>query len=390
MSDNQITTIDKETAGSSNAPDPNLTEPASFSKTWFLYRIPTLLAWIWLILKLTGWLLPLEYRIESYLIYPYLICLLGLVLTGRWLLAIFYPFYFFLSPLLVVFLPIAFIVRGFQESSNGASRLVSSVSKAVTFLRSFKAIIVLMLIAIMLWLATNFYIDTIYRPSFALAAHISTYLLFLQSFRWAANPYKPILHGLRFISKHGGTIIRTLFIDPNIKKKLEERKQSYQTCSTILSGLEKIHNPENPLTQGITSITHGRLSAIFTGFFFLMYLMVALSFSQALFEVERGWGKLISGLSEIPDRFTYFYFSFLSQATAIPDGVQALNHYGEIWLIWMVLTGLLLLTGLITLFTSAAGVYSDSTLEEIDTIFDEMKSKVEAYQNELIAAPDPD
>lgn len=388
--ENTTSNIPADSGG--NAPsnaEEQLSPRATFLKKWVVYRLPTLFAWGWLVFRISGWTLPIEQRVENYFVFPYLIAFILLVLTGRWLLAFGYPFYFVFSPILIIFEPIAFIIRTFITSSEGNPKWVKTLGKFVAFVRSFKAIIILFLLAAVAWVATALYVAPINRPILALVAHIITYILFLQSFRWAANPYRPILLGLGLMSRAGESLIRKIIVEPNLKKRVEERDSSYQTCDLILQGLLRLHDPEAQLTHGITSITHGSLAAFFTGFFFLMYLFVATSFTFSLYEIENGWGKIISGLGDTPDRMSYFYLSFLSQATAIPDGIQPLGHAGQVWIIWMVMTGLLLLTGLITLFTSAAGVYSDSTLSEVDRLFEEMTIKVQICQEELAQTPDP-
>lgn len=272
-------------------------------------------------------------------------------------------------------------------SSQAAKRASRGLLDLLAFLRSFKFILILAAVNVGFWIAAAYYTGNEKGPALTLTAHIITYLLFLQSFRWAANPYKPVIAALDWISKSGAKIIHKLLIEPNLKKKLNDRAAAYATCQQFELGITKVYDPDSPLTHGITAITHGGLSAIFIGVFFSMYFMTALSFAFSLMALERGWGKIINGLAESPTWMDYLYFTFLSQATAIPDGVSPTGHAGQVWIVWMVSTGLLLLTGLITLFTSSAGTYIESSLDEVDELFGKMNQTLRTWQYELSQIP---
>lgn len=353
----------------------------NFFKKWLLYRLPTFLAWVWISFTVFSYKLPIEFRVENYLIFPYLTVVILFILTGHWLRVSWYFPYFLFFPFLIIILPFIFVWKIWKKSDSGIS-LLKVVANGINFIRSVKAIILLFLIVIVGWSAVTLAHSDDYKATFALIAHISAYLLFLQSFRWASNPYKPIVSTIGFLSRIGRTLIKT-YVESNLKKDLKERDNSVQMCNQVLAFIDKIYQPDAPLKRGITAITHGNLSFIFTIGISFIYGLLATSFSFTLYVIEGTWGKIIQGLGDAPTKMTYFYFSFLSQATAIPDDIKPINIYGELWIVWQVMTGLLLLTGLITLFTSAMGIHSESTLKEIGEFFNQAKTDLTGWRNEL-------
>lgn len=115
-----------------------------------------------------------------------------------------------------------------------------------------------------------------------------------------------------------------------------------------------------------------------------MYAILGSSFSVALFHVERAWGPLIEGIGDPRTLFSYFYFSFLSQATAVPDGIRPLSVYGQIWILWVVMTGILLLTVLIALFTTSVGVHAESALSEVRTFSEDARRDLTLWRGQLM------
>lgn len=358
-------------------------------KQWILYRFAAFCAWLWLLCHFWSWSIPIDYRVEPYLLLPSVLAFLILIVLKKWELVFFYPFYVVLSPTLLVFLPIAIVVRLLFNNTEGASIWVKIIASTISFVRSLRFLVLQLLFVIGSWVFLVYYSPAEYRPLVGSTAHIIGYLLFLQSFRWAANPYRPILFVLKLAAKTFSTILEKLLVDPNLKKKFEDRASGYKALQTIQGGLKKIHDPDNETIHGITAVTHGYLSAIFTAVFFLMFFLVAASFAASLRELELGVGKIIDGIGENAKFADYFYFSFLSQTTAIPDGVKPLTLGGQLWIIWLVTTGLLSLTGLITLFTSSAGVFSNSSLVEIDDVFTVLDLNLQAWQQSLAQEPDP-
>jgi hypothetical protein len=364
------------------APTAETSPVKQFFQDWLVYRIPTGLAWIWFLRTYFGLYVPVDNTLLTYLTIPFLGVLVILFATGRWSRFFSYPLYLVFFPLVVILMPLVFVT-----SSSTAKRVSKGLWSLFTFIRSFKFILILIGFNIAFWIAAIYNFGAEKGLALTLTAHIITYLLFLQSFRWAANPYKPILAALEWASKGGAKLIHKLLIEPNLKKKLQERASAYGTCQQFEEGLRRLYDRDSPLTRGITSITHGGLSAIFIGVFFSMYLLTSLSFATCLMALEEGWGRLINGLGEAPNWLDYLYFTFLTQATAIPDGVSAIGHTGQLWIAWMVSTGLLLLTGLITLFTSSAGTYIESSLDEVDEIFSNMNQTLRRWEFELSDVP---
>jgi hypothetical protein len=380
----------KELDPSKNIADEIFTPPAASSrsaklkelfKVWLLYRLPALAAWVWVGSKLFSINLPGEFD-SKYLLLPILGAFLLLLVRGRVGLAVAYPLYVLLSPLLAIILPTVMVVRVWRSSPADRS-WIRAFARLIGFARSFKALVLLLLIVFACWFGVEHANVPNQKATLALIAHITTYILFLQTFRWASNPYKPVLLLLEYLSVDGRDFLKKYWIDDGLKKPVSERGGTIQFCDLLFDALNKLHRPEALLTHGITAITHGSLSAIFIGIFVLIYVALSISFGLSLLQIELGWGKILSGLGETPDFLTYFYFSFLSQATAVPDGVQPAGPAGQIWIIWLVFTGILLLTGLITLFSSSSGIHSESTLEQVDDYFRQMKTQVRVWRRSL-------
>lgn len=348
-----------------------------FFRDWFLYRMPASLTWYWLILRFSNRGLPFHSPIDrDYLVIPFLTAWVLLLLARKWWRVIFYLPYVVLFPVLVL-LTLAWLVYRFFKSTA-----VVPV-QAFRIARSGGAIFVTFMAVIAGWTITLLGARPSTRAAAALAAHVSTYLLFLQGFRWASNPYRPLLAVLEFLSEKGRKVLETTLIQPGMKDAGEKRKTAIEACDWCIKALDRLYQAKAPLRQGLMAFTYGNLLPSFIYGFVFVYCTLALSFSVCLRQVELAWGPILSGIGNPPTKLSYFYFSFLTQATAVPNDVRPLSAYGQLWILWLVTTGILLLTILIALFTTSLGVHGGNALTEVRNFSEGAKRDLVTWRTEL-------
>jgi hypothetical protein len=365
----------------SNNPPPSAqaqsTKLSNFLRDWIVYRIPVGLAWLWIILRFTNRGLPFKSLFDrDYLVIPFLLAWVGLILARKWWRAIFYLPYLVTFPLLII------LAIGWRTFQFFKSTIVVPV-QAFRLARSGAAIFVTFMAVVVGWAITLLGSKPSTRAVASLAAHVGTYLLFLQSFRWASNPYRPLLAAIEFLSEKGRKLFETVLINPGMKDAGDKRDNAIKACKWCLKWLDKLYEAKAPLRQGLMAFTYGNLLPAFIYGFIFVYCILALSFSAALYQVERAWGPIISGLGNPPTKLSYFYFSFLTQATAVPGEVRPLSAYGQIWILWLVITGILLLTILIALFTTSLGVHGGNALAEVRAFSESAKQDLARWQGEL-------
>jgi hypothetical protein len=350
---------------------------SNFLRDWFVYRFPAALTWFWIILRFTGRGLPFKIPLDrDYLVIPFLIAWVVLILARGWLRAIFYLPYLLTFPLLILIAICWWIFLFFK------STLVVPV-QAFRIARSGAAIFVTFMAIVVGWAITLMGSRPSTRAAAALAAHTGTYLLFLQSFRWASNPYRPLLAIIEFLSEKGRKFFENTYINPGMKDAGDKRNSAIKACNWCLKWLDKLYQAKAPLKQGLMAFTYGNLLPSFIYGFIVIYCVLALSFSVTLYEIERAWGPIVSGLGSPTTSLSYFYFSFLTQATAIPSDVRPLSAYGQLWILWLVMTGILLLTILIASFTTSLGVHGGNALTEVRAFSESARQDLIRWQAEL-------
>lgn len=363
----------------SSTPDNTATaEPSSLKgilKTWLLYRLPAALFWYWIILRVSGGRISNYTGIyQDYLAIPAIIVLIAFVLAHRWLRAAFYPVYAVGFPLWTCLNIFAWILVLLHKTRSLPIRALRTA-------KSGAAVFLLVLAFLVGWAVTFLSYSPTTRGTSALIAHTATYLLFLQSFRWASNPFKPISKILAFLSEKGRKVMEDTYIKPGLTDVGKKRDEGIKACDWCLKMLDKMYQSSAPLSKGITAITHGKLLPLFIYGFVLTYISISVSFSLALYEIERAWGPIVGGLGG--SRLSYFYFSFLSQATEIPDGIQPVSIYGQLWVVWLVMTGILFLTILITLFTTSFGFHGESAMSEMRNFSEQTRRDLVAWRTQL-------
>ncbi|MEW6210827.1 MAG: hypothetical protein AB1631_20850, partial [Acidobacteriota bacterium] len=326
---------------------------------WILYRLFTAIAWYWLILRVFDKQLPFGIQIDrDYLITPFLLSWLILILAKRWWRVFFHFPYFLIFPFLMLFV-----------LSRWAFKLLKVTMKLP--IRAFRAAksgaaIFLTLLGIIIGWGIAFLSHRPHARAWAsLVAHIATYIMFLQSFRWASNPYYPLLAVIEFLSDKGQKFFEKSYVNPGLTDKGNKRQTALDACEWCLKIIDKIYEVNAPMKRGITAYTYKKILPTFTFGFLILYVVLATSFGLTLYEIERAWGTLIQGIPDTSTRLSYLYFSFLSQATAVPDEIKPISPYGQIWIVWVVMTGVLLLTILIGLLTTAVGLQGENVLAEL-------------------------
>lgn len=322
---------------------------------WLIHRMPAAVAWYWFILRFLNRPFPFGLQLSrEYLLILPLVAWLIIVLFGRWLRFVLYPLYIFFFPILVAWFAFRLMAK-----------IIGIPVQATRFARSGRLVFLLLVIVISGWSVTLAVDNSHTRAIASISAHTAIYVLFLQSFRWAANPYRPIIRFFGFVSDKGNAFIKGVFIEPAIETEGQSREVALNVCNWILKAVDFLYPDEAPLEKGITGFTRSHLVPVSIFGFVLLYAVLASSFSLSLYEIERAWGPQIIGLADSPSIAHYFYFSFLSQATAVPDNIAPVSLFGQVWMVWIVMTGMLLLTVLIAMFTTSVGIHGEDALSNV-------------------------
>lgn len=346
-----------------------------FLKKWVAYRLFAALVWCAIILTLSGRELPFGIPIDRiYLAVPFGVAWVAFVFAHRWLLVLLYFPYLVLFPLLVLGGASWWV---FQRLRKVPMRIFRTIKSGPMIFMIFMAILVS-------WTVTFVSGNASHRATASLIALIGTYFLVIQSFRWASNPYRPLLAVVEFLSEKGRKAFEENYLKPGMTDVSQKRDFAIKACDWGLNALERLYAAKAPLRQGLTAFTHRSLMPSFVLGFIGMYAILATSFSCALFRIEQAWGPLIKGIpGDPPTLFSYFYFSFLSQATAVPDGIQPLSVYGQLWILWVVMTGIMLLTILIALFTTSVSVHSENAFLQIRDFSESTRSGLTVWKEQL-------
>jgi cell division protein FtsL len=369
--------LDAESGGVEQSKSPKRKHASIIFDTWlgkwFIQRLTALLVWYWFLLRFLNQPLPFGlYLPREYLLIPAGAALLLMLVFGRWLRFFFYPFYVFFFPLLVLWA----LFRLF-------AKMVNIPIQAGHFARSGRLILVLLIVAFAAWLSAFTAESTSIQVVASLLAHSATFILFLYTFRWASNPYRPLTKAVEFFSQQGSELIGKSLVEPTLEDQVQFRTSAKFICEKILVAIDFLYPPESPRERGIAGFTYNQLVPTTIFSFIVIYAVLALSFAFTLDKIEKAWGQQFTGLGSNPTIGDYIYFTFLSQATAVPDGVYPLTTLGQVWLVWMVLTGILLLTLLIATFTTAVGVYSENAVETIGQTLAHEKQRYSEWLNLL-------
>lgn len=344
---------------------------------WFIQRFPALLVWVWLILRFLNVPLPLAPHLpREWLLLPCAASALMMLVAGRGTRLGLYPFYIILFPFLAIFL----IGRAFY-------RLFQIPFQTGRFLSSSRAAAIFLIVATIAW-ALSFALDNINGRAIASIVALSvTFLLLIQFFRWAANPYRPLTTAAEFFSTKITPWIEGQFIAPGRSGNGRQRQTAATYCEWILKGIDRIQPSDPTPEEGVTGFATARLVPLAISMFIVAYLILATSFAMVLLRSQDAWGPQIVGLGENPGFGDFLYFTLLAQATEVASSVVPTTSFGQVLIAWMVLTGILLLTLLIALFTTSIGVHGESAIE---TLRNQITLERERYTEWLVELPEPE
>lgn len=337
---------------------------------WFLHRLSAFFIWYWFLLRFLHLDLPgnLTFSFE-YLLLPSAITTFLMIVFGQWARLFFYPFYVFTFPGLVLFL----ITRGIY-------RVVKFPLVAGKFAFSSRTILLSILVLLAVLPISIYASNAKTAATAALIAHLFIFFLFLQVFRLASNPYKPLTGILQFLSSTGSSWVETSFIKPGLTKDGQTRQTAITFSEWIIKGIDRIYPESDYADRGIAGFARAGVVPFAMAVFIIIFILIAVSFAIVHMKLELAWGPQISGLGSSPSLWDYFYTSLLIEATAIPNQISPITILGQILILWNLLSGILLLTLLLAMFTTSVGIHGESSVEEIGLI---LSSERERYSSWL-------
>lgn len=195
--------------------------------------------------------------------------------------------------------------------------------------------------------------DQYSRGVFALGAHIFTYLVFLHTFKWVTNPYQPFVRLSQLVEGFITRLVGGFFsADPAVQKNRNETNVT-AFFESILTVLDSMFPDDRLRDETSTRDFQKSILPHFINGFIVIYLLLSVSFSLALQQVELTWGHLFSNISRTGRFFDYLYFSLLGLLSSLPGNIQPINDNGRLWFLWIIFTGLLLLTFMLGVFSTS-------------------------------------
>jgi hypothetical protein len=305
---------------------------------------------------------------ESLLLFPG-IAWLSLLITQKWKRLLIYPFYLFIVPPLGT---LVLTIKFFWKLWKGSIKIFKVA-------KSTQLAIFLFVLTIIGWVIAIFLANVQIQSIASIIAHTSLFLFFLQSFRWASNPFRPIYKSFDII----WDFIKTL-ISNNIEN-WEDLNDFYREATRTWirwsnNAIDYLIPQNSSLHDGLIGIAKQHIITFAIFSFGVQYFLLALSFAGAISKFEIAWGPVFEGLNTPTSYFDYFYLCISSQATSLPNEVYPINIYGQIWIIWLLLTGILLLTILLAIFTTSVGVQGDRAISDIKKDLEEKRGKIKHWE----------
>lgn len=344
-----------------------------FGKT-FLYRISAFLVWYFIFIRIFDKNLPFNINnyYQKYLLIPALFSFILLIISWRIDRFLFYPIYIGFFPFALIWIIPKTIYRGIKFRK---------------ILKSWKFTAMLIFIIIVGWIII-FKINNLEISTYiSLVTHSACYLLFLNSFNFASNPYKPIENFVKFFGGKASDFLDKIITKPITNPDSQINKQLLNSAVTfydfIINFIDKLSILENSSSEGLPGFTRKWFVSIFISIFLFLYGLLGISFSISLFWIERAWGTQINGLSSSGEFIDYIYFNFLSLLTAIPNNIQPITVFGKLWIVWIIISGVLLLTILLTMFTTTASMQSDSFINDTVVELKQIRDKYLGWKTSL-------
>jgi hypothetical protein len=167
------------------------------------------------------------------------------------------------------------------------------------------------------------------------------------------NPYQPFVRLSQlvegFVTRLVGGFINA---DPAVQKNRNETNVT-AFFESMLSVLDTMFPDDRLRDETSTRDFQKSILPHFINAFIVIYLLMSVSFSLSLQQVELTWGHLFSNISRTGRFFDYLYFSLLGLLSSLPGNIQPINDNGRLWFLWIIFTGLLLLTFMLGVFSTS-------------------------------------
>lgn len=314
-----------------------------FLDTYLVWRVPAFLFCLWVVLRWQD--IPLSYFPKfnrDLLVIPAILAELYHILRRDKFSVVGFPAYIAVFPVSAVF----FLLYDL-------TRLLMIPIRLFVILKAEYTFYLCVFISAVFWLVSFLSKDQYSRGVFALGAHVFTYLVFLHTFKWVTNPYQPFVRLSQlvegFVTRLVGGFINA---DPAVQKNRNETNVT-AFFESMLSVLDTMFPDDRLRDETSTRDFQKSILPHFINAFIVIYLLMSVSFSLSLQQVELTWGHLFSNISRTGRFFDYLYFSLLGLLSSLPGNIQPINDNGRLWFLWIIFTGLLLLTFMLGVFTTS-------------------------------------
>jgi len=323
---------------------------------YLVWRLPALLFCLWVYLRWQD--LPVLYFPKfnrDFLVIPVIAAELIHILRRDKISVLFFPVY-------TVFYPLSFIFFVLYD----ISKLLLIPIRLFVIMKAEYTFYLCVFVSIIFWVVSAISKDQYSKGVFALGAHVFTYLVFLHVFKWVTNPYQPFVRLSQLAEGFVGKLVNGLLSDDPVFQKNRSEKSAIAFLETILSLINAFIPKESLSSESVTHNFQKSILPYFINGFIVIYLMLAVSFSVALQQIELTWGRLFINISHSGRFFDYLYFSLLAQISMLTNNVQPIGDTGRLWLLWIILTGLLLLTFMLGVFTTSFSMLGRNEMGAIE------------------------
>lgn len=324
---------------------------------YLVWRIPALLFCLWVYLRWQDMPVPYLPKFNrDFLVIPVIAAELIHILRRDKLSVLFFPVY-------TVFYPLSFIFFVLYD----ISKILLIPIRLFVILKAEYTFYLCVFVSVIFWVVSAISRDQYSKGVFALGAHVFTYLVFLHTFKWVTNPYQPFVRVSQLVEGFVEKLVNGLLSDDPVFQKNRSEKSAIAFLESILSLLNTFAPKESLASETGTHKFQKSILPYFINGFIVIYLGLAVSFSIALQQIELTWGRLFINISHSGRFFDYLYFSLLAQISMLTNNVQPISDTGRLWLLWIILTGLLLLTFMLGVFTTSFSMLGRNEMGAIES-----------------------
>jgi hypothetical protein len=352
---------------------------------YLVWRLPALLFCVWVYLRWQDIPVPFFPKFNrDFLVIPVILAELFHILRRDKISVLFFPVY-------TVFYPVSFIFFVLYD----ITKILLIPIRLFVIMKAEYTFYLCVFVSVIFWVISAISRDQYSKGVFALGAHVFTYLVFLHTFKWVTNPYQPFVRVSQIVERFLGRLVNSFFNDDPVFQKNRNEKSAIAFLESIQSLLNAFVPQENLSNESVTHNFQKSILPYFINGFIVLYLGLAVSFSVALQQVELTWGRLFINISRTGRFFDYLYFSMLAQISMLTNNVQPISDTGRLWLLWIILTGLLLLTFMLGVFTTSFSMLGKNEIAAIEcnllaareTIQDGINRLEEIQQSNLVSLP---